>query len=74
MAGPNHVLPTAGAGRFSSPLGVYDFRKYSSVVSMNQAELARLREPIEVLAEAEGLSAHARSVAVRFDKDKDKDG
>ncbi len=65
-AGPNHVLPTAGAARFASPLGVYDFCKMQSVVTMDKEELASLRGSIETLAGVEGLEAHGRSVAIRF--------
>src|SRR6266704_794258 len=60
-AGPNHVLPTAGSARFSSPLGVYDFQKRSSVIGVSQAAAARLGKLAAVLAEGEGLTAHARS-------------
>ena len=65
-AGPNHVLPTAGSARFSSPLGVYDFQKRSSVIGVSQAAAARLGKLAVVLAEAEGLTAHARSAEMRF--------
>jgi histidinol dehydrogenase len=65
FAGPNHVLPTGRAARFSSALGVYDFLKRTSVLRYSQAELARSAQKIALLAEAEGLSAHARSVQVR---------
>ena len=65
FAGPNHVLPTGRAARFSSALGVYDFLKRTSVVRYSREELVRTAEKIEVLARAEGLEAHARSVAVR---------
>ena len=65
-AGPNHVLPTAGSARFSSPLGVYDFQKRSSVIGVSQAAAARLGKLAAVLAEGEGLTAHARSAQMRF--------
>ena len=65
FAGPNHVLPTGGAARFSSALGVYDFLKRTSVLRYSREELSRSAEKIAVLAEAEGLSAHARSVLLR---------
>ncbi|HZD21478.1 MAG TPA: histidinol dehydrogenase [Burkholderiales bacterium] len=65
-AGPNHVLPTGGSARFSSPLGVYDFQKRSSVIGVSQAAAARLGKLAAVLAEGEGLSAHARSAQMRF--------
>src|SRR6266513_2493237 len=65
-AGPNHVLPTAGSARFSSPLGVYDIQKRSSVIDVSQAAAARLGKLAAVLAEGEGLTAHARSAQMRF--------
>jgi len=64
-AGPNHVLPTGGTARFSSPLGVYDFQKRSSVRRISRSA-ARTLGPVAVtLAEGEGLIAHARSAAAR---------
>ncbi|HUH05491.1 MAG TPA: histidinol dehydrogenase [Kofleriaceae bacterium] len=66
-AGPNHVLPTSGAARYASPLGVYDFRKHTSVIELDRAALADQRADIEALAEVEGLHAHGRSVAIRFE-------
>jgi histidinol dehydrogenase len=65
-AGPNHVLPTAGTARFSSPLGVYDFQKRSSVIGVSEAAAATLGRISAVLAEGEGLGAHARSAELRF--------
>ena len=65
-AGPNHVLPTAAAARYASPLGVYDFLKTTSVLALRRQDLAALREPICALAQVEGLHAHGRSVAIRF--------
>jgi histidinol dehydrogenase len=65
-AGPNHVLPTAGTARFSSPLGVYDFQKRSSVISVSEAAAASLGKISSILAQGEGLSAHARSAEMRF--------
>jgi len=66
-AGPNHVLPTGRTARFSSPLGVYDFQKRSSVLRISR-EAARTLGPIAVtLAEGEGLIAHARSAGARLD-------
>jgi histidinol dehydrogenase len=64
-AGPNHVLPTAGTARFSSPLGVYDFQKRSSVIALSRAGAARLGAVAATLAAGEGLSAHARSAQMR---------
>ena len=65
-AGPNHVLPTSRTARFSSPLGVYDFQKRSSVIRVTQAGAKTLGGIAVELAEGEGLSAHARSAALRF--------
>jgi len=64
-AGPNHVLPTAGTARFSSPLGVYDFQKRSSVIALSRAGASRLGALAARLAEGEGLDAHARSARMR---------
>jgi histidinol dehydrogenase len=65
-AGPNHVLPTSGTARFSSPLGVWDFVKRTSIIQYNAARLAGDGPDIVMLAQAEGLVGHARSVAVRL--------
>ncbi|NWG14823.1 MAG: histidinol dehydrogenase [Acidobacteria bacterium] len=65
FAGSNHVLPTGGTARFSSPLGVYDFQRWTSVIRYSREELSRTWRSIETLARAEGLEAHARSVAMR---------
>jgi histidinol dehydrogenase len=65
-AGPNHVLPTAGSARFSSPLGVYDFQKRSSIIAVSQNAASSLGRIAAVLAEGEGLTAHARSAELRF--------
>ena len=65
-AGPNHVLPTAGTARFSSPLGVYDFQKRSSVIEVSE-QGAKVLGPIAVeLATGEGLQAHARAAEMRL--------
>ena len=64
-AGPNHVLPTSGTARFSSPLGVYDFQKRSSVVDCSRAGAATLSGIASLIARAEGLTAHARSAEFR---------
>lgn len=66
FAGPNHVLPTSGTSRFSSPLSVDHFMKRTNYVCYDKKSLAACREDIEAFAAAEGLGAHARSVAVRF--------
>jgi histidinol dehydrogenase len=65
FAGSNHVLPTGGTARFSSPLGVYDFQRRTSIIRYPREELARTWKSIETLALAEGLDAHARSVRIR---------
>jgi histidinol dehydrogenase len=65
-AGPNHVLPTARSARFSSPLGVYDFQKRTSIIQISQAGAATLGKIATVLAEGEGLTAHARSAEYRM--------
>jgi histidinol dehydrogenase len=65
LAGPNHVLPTGGAARFSSALGVYDFQKRTSTLRFSAAELTRTAPLIATLARAEGLEAHARSAMIR---------
>jgi histidinol dehydrogenase len=72
IAGPNHVLPTGGAARFSSALGVQNFLRRTSMIRYTSAELERTAPMIEALAEAEGLSAHARSARIRVPEgDKD---
>lgn len=68
LAGPNHVLPTAGAARFSSGLSVYDFLKRTNTVKFSVAELRRTAAMIATLAHAEGLDAHARSVLIRLEE------
>lgn len=65
-AGPNHVLPTSRTARFSSPLGVYDFQKRSSLIQVSQKGAAKLGEIASVLAYGEGLQAHARSAEYRY--------
>ena len=66
-AGPNHTLPTAGAARFASPLGVRTFMKQMSVLSLGRADLEALREATVRLAQMEGLGAHAHAVEVRLE-------
>ncbi len=65
-AGPNHVLPTSRTARFSSPLGVYDFQKRSSLIRVSQAGAATLGPIASGLAYGEGLQAHARSAEYRY--------
>jgi len=64
-AGPNHVLPTSRTARFSSPLGVYDFQKRSSLIMASATGAATLSHTVSVLARGEGLTAHARSAEYR---------
>ncbi|MBK6981789.1 MAG: histidinol dehydrogenase [Betaproteobacteria bacterium] len=64
-AGPNHVLPTSRTARFSSPLGVYDFQKRSSLIRVSRDAAVRLGATAKTLARAEGLEAHARSAELR---------
>ncbi|ONG42010.1 histidinol dehydrogenase [Alkanindiges hydrocarboniclasticus] len=64
-AGPNHVLPTSGTARFSSPLGVYDFQKRSSIIYCSPEGSKSLAQAADVLAQQEGLDAHARSARYR---------
>jgi histidinol dehydrogenase len=65
-AGPNHVLPTAGTARFSSPLGVYDFQKRTSVIAVSKDGAFALGRIARTLADAEGLPAHARAAEMRM--------
>ena len=66
-AGPNHVLPTSGSARFSSPLGVYDFQKRSSLIRVSKAASKTLGRIAATLAQGEGLPAHARSAQYRVE-------
>ena len=68
-AGPNHVLPTSGSARFSSPLGVYDFQKRSSLIRVSKAASKTLGRIASTLAQGEGLPAHARSADYRVEAD-----
>ena len=65
LAGPNHVLPTGRAARFSSALGVYDFVKRTSLLRYSRDEFCRVADSVSVLAESEGLTGHARSALIR---------
>jgi histidinol dehydrogenase len=65
-AGPNHVLPTSGTARFSSPLGVYDFQKRSSLIEVSEQGAQVLGQIASVLAHGEGLQAHARAAEMRL--------
>lgn len=68
FAGPNHILPTNGTAKFFSPLSVDDFVKKSSIISYSREALEKVHKDIELFAKAEGLTAHANSIAVRFEK------
>lgn len=68
-AGPNHVLPTMRSARFSSPLGVYDFQKRTSLIQVSEAGARKLGRIASVLAHGEGLQAHARSAEYRVESD-----
>jgi histidinol dehydrogenase len=70
FAGPNHVLPTNGTARFSSPLNLDDFVKKTSLISYSRTDLLKNGPKIIALAESEGLTAHARAIQVRLDKER----
>jgi histidinol dehydrogenase len=69
-AGPNHVLPTSRTARFSSPLGVYDFQKRSSLIQCSAQGAGELGRTAALLAHGEGLTAHARSAEIRIESEK----
>ena len=69
FAGPNHVLPTNGTAKFFSPLSVDDFIKKSSIISYSREALKAIHEDVELFAKKEGLTAHANSIAVRFENE-----
>ena len=71
FAGPNHILPTSGTARFFSPLGVDDFVKKSSIIHYSREALKEIHKDIEQFAKCEQLTAHANSIAVRFENDED---
>ena len=68
MAGPNHVLPTAGTARFSSALSVEHFTKKSSLICYSEEAFMKEADAVACLAETEGLAGHARSVTIRRKK------
>lgn len=68
FAGPNHTLPTSGSAKFSSPLSVDDFVKKSSYIQYTKTALNKVKDQVATFAEAEGLSAHARSATIRFEE------
>jgi len=67
VAGPSHVLPTEGTARFSSPLNVFDFIKFTNMINIDEAGLKELGQAASVIARAEGLEAHARAVEKRLE-------
>lgn len=69
-AGPNHILPTNGTARFFSPLNVDDFIKKTSIISYSEEALRKVHKDIELFAKKEGLTAHANSIAVRFENER----
>lgn len=71
FAGPNHILPTSGTARFFSPLSVDDFVKKSSIIHYSREALKAVHKDIEQFAKCEQLTAHANSIAVRFENDKE---
>ncbi|MBE0415497.1 MAG: histidinol dehydrogenase, partial [Dehalococcoidia bacterium] len=68
VAGPSHVMPTGGSARFSSPLGVGDFLKLTSVIALNEEDIKALGTVAATIARAEGFTAHARAVEARLKK------
>ena len=74
FAGPNHILPTNGTAKFFSPLNVDDFVKKTSIISYSREALLKAHEDIEAFAESEGLTAHANSIKVRFERNEDSYG
>jgi histidinol dehydrogenase len=71
LAGPNHTLPTSGAARYASPLGVETFMKHSSLIQYSPAALDKVANAIQILAKAEGLPSHAESVRLRSQETED---
>lgn len=72
FAGPNHILPTNGTAKFFSPLNVDDFMKKTSIISYSREALLKVHEEIELFAQKEGLTAHANSIKVRFEKEESR--
>ena len=66
VAGPSHILPTLGTARFFSGLGVYDFIKKTHVITYSKKALEQTQEPLEKIANIEGLNKHLESIKVRF--------
>jgi histidinol dehydrogenase len=74
VAGPSHVLPTAGTARFSSPLGTEDFVKRTSVIEYSSRALAAARTHLATLTEVEGLAGHGRAAEVRLNARDEEEG
>jgi histidinol dehydrogenase len=72
LAGPNHTLPTSGAARYASALGVETFLKHSSLIQYSPTALQKFGNAIQILAQAEGLPSHADSVRLRIEKRSDE--
>ncbi|PSP11762.1 MAG: histidinol dehydrogenase, partial [Cyanobacteria bacterium SW_9_47_5] len=72
LAGPNHTLPTSGAARYASALGVETFMKYSSLVQYSPSALNKMSDAIETLAQTEGLHSHVESVRLRTQNNQDE--
>ncbi len=68
FAGPNHTLPTSGTAKFSSPLGVYDFVKKTSIISYEKKSLEKVKEQVTQFAQREGFDAHANTIKIRFEE------
>ncbi len=69
FAGPNHILPTNGTAKFFSPVNIDDFIKKTSIISYSKEALSKVHKQIELFAKSEGLTAHANSIAVRFEEE-----
>lgn len=69
FAGPNHTLPTSGTAKFSSPLGVYDYFKRSSILYYDKEALKKVGDKVQIFAKSEGLFAHANAIDVRFSEE-----
>src|SRR5699024_1908132 len=67
IAGPNHTLPTSGTAKFSSPLGVYDFIKRSSIIHYSEQSLLNVADEIMTIANAEGLDGHSEAINIRME-------
>ena len=72
VAGPSHVLPTSGSARFSSGLGILDFMKRTSIISCDANAFSTIAPDVEILANAEELHAHAMSVSLRSNSNKNR--